>query len=124
MGARGRGQEHLVSKDGVASTGAVLAIIDRLPIRGDRAAEEHAVGVGQADKDSQRVAHTVDLVGATVRVGGVGWVAWGGWRGVSEPNPGPCSPVPQPTLRRVRITVRAGVRGGTARARSAPANLH
>ena len=65
----------------------MFALGDRLAIRGDRAAEEHAVGVGEADEDGERVAHTVDLVAATVR-GGLCRVGGGG---LAKPLQ-PCAP--------------------------------
>ena len=65
----------------------MFALGDRLAIRGDRAAKEHAVGVGEADEDGECVAHTVDLVAATVR-GGLCRVGGGGL-----PKPlQPCAP--------------------------------
>ena len=65
----------------------MFALGDRLAILGDRAAEEHAVGVGEADEDGERVAHTVDLVAATVRGG---WCRVGGG-GLPKPLQ-PCAP--------------------------------
>ena len=85
----------------------MFALGDRLAIRGDRAAEEHAVGVGKADEDGERVAHTVDLVAATVR---------GGWYRVGGGGyPSPCSRVPRPCSG-YRMEVRVGVMWGVSEA--------
>ena len=87
----------------------MFALGDRLAIRGDRAAEEHAVGVGEADEDGERVAHTVDLVAATVRGG---WCRVGGGGYPKAPAalcPGrPCSGY--------RMEVRVGVMWGVCEA--------